>query len=296
MQRRILAVLASAVVLLAPGAAAPTATAAPGAASQPAQSVSGPEHRPDGRAATYLALGDSLAAGYQPGKGDDKTGGYVGQVLSVLRQRHPSTQLVNLACSGETAASMVAGDHCTYPEGSQLAAAVAYLTAHRGRVPVVTVDIGANDVQRCVSGAGVDMGCIQTGMAAVTTDLAVIFGQLRAAAPGAQIVALDYYDPFLAAWLLGAPGQQLAQVSVGLADTLNTTIKRTATQDRIQVADVAKAFRTHTWRIVTDPTLGQVPKNVQVICTWTWMCTLGDIHANDAGYAVLARTVVARLH
>ena len=33
----------------------------------------------------YLALGDSLAAGYQPGQGDDPTGGYVGGVLDAVR-------------------------------------------------------------------------------------------------------------------------------------------------------------------------------------------------------------------
>ncbi len=280
MQRRILAVVVSTVAFMAPATA-----------------VAAPSHAENPRTQTYLALGDSLAAGYQPGQGDDKSGGYVGQVYAAVKRHHRSTDLVNLACSGETAASMVAGGRCSYSEGSQLAAALAYLDSHRGQTKVITIDIGANDVQRCVSATtGVDLACVQAGMVAVKTNLTVVLGQLRSAAPQAQIVALNYYDPFLAAWLQGAPGQQLAQLSVGLADTLNTIIARVAGGDRVKVADVAHAFRTHTWRVVSDPMLGSVPKNVQVICTWTWMCTLGDIHANDAGYAVLARTVVARLH
>jgi len=284
MQRRILAVLVSAVTLLAPAGSAVASTGHHDAGS----------HGP--RPSAYLALGDSLAAGYQPGLGDNKTGGYVGQVLAGLGTREHPAALVNLSCSGETAASMVAGGHCdTYPAGSQLAQAVAYLHAHPGRTKVITVDIGANDVQRCVSAAGIDTTCIQAGMAAVHANLAVIFDALRRAAPQAQIVALTYYDPFLAAWLLGSKGQALATTSVGLADQLNAQIKRAAKRDRVEVADIAKAFRTHTWRLVSDPTFGSVPKNVQVICQWTWMCTLGDIHANDAGYAVLAHTVLARL-
>jgi hypothetical protein len=61
-----------------------------------------------------------------------------------------------------------------------------------------------------------------------------------------------------------------------------------------RVADVAGAFAT------TDTTLvdGR-PVNVTRICAWTWMCApapLGpDIHANRAGYAVIARAFRERL-
>ena len=43
------------------------------------------------------------------------------------------------------------------------------------------------------------------------------------------------------------------------------------------------------------PGLGTVPTNVAVICANTWMCSRFDIHANDAGYALIGHTVVARL-
>ncbi len=284
MQRRILAVLVSAAAFLAPAGSA---------AASPGEHGHGGEHH---RTTTYLALGDSLAAGYQPGRGDDRTGGYVGRVLAGLDTSHRPTELVNLACSGETAASMVAGGHCDiYPMGSQLDEAVAYLEAHPGRTSVITVDIGANDVQRCLAGASIDTVCIASGMAAVHTNLRVIFDRLRDAAPQARIVALNYYDPFLAAWLLGPTGQALATSSLDLADQLNTEIERAAKRDRVQVADVAKAFRSHTWRVVSDPVLGSVPKNVQLVCAWTWMCVAGDIHATDSGYAVLSATVLAGL-
>ena len=35
--------------------------------------------------------------------------------------------------------------------------------------------------------------------------------------------------------------------------------------------------------------------NVATICQLTWMCTSNDDHPNDAGYTVIATTVVAKL-
>ena len=47
---------------------------------------------------------------------------------------------------------MINGGVCRYRDGSQLAAAVAFLQAHRGRVLLVTLDIGANDPEHCGGG------------------------------------------------------------------------------------------------------------------------------------------------
>lgn len=245
----------------------------------------------------YLALGDSLAAGYQPGLGNDPTGGYVGGVYAALRLRTPRTTLVNLGCSGETTTSMTAGGVCSYAEGSQLAAALAFLRVHGRQTRTVTLDIGSNDVQRCVSrtGGGIDLACVQSGLADVATNLPVVLAQVRAAAPGARIVVLNYYNPFLAAWLTGPAGQVLAQQSNPLDAQLNAIIAAAAAPSRSRVADVAGAFRTTSWTVVPWPGLGAVPVNVGVICTLTWMCSKTDIHPNDLGYAVMAWTVVARL-
>ena len=50
------------------------------------------------------------------------------------------------------------------------------------------------------------------------------------------------------------------------------------------------------WRVWRHPTLVQgVPANVVTICRLTWMCTSNDDHPNDAGYALIAATVVAQL-
>ena len=246
----------------------------------------------------YLAMGDSLAAGYQPGRGDDLAGGYVGGVLDAVRADTARTKLVNVACSGETVVTMVGGGRCSYEEGTQLAQAVEFLHAHHRTTRLVTIDIGANDVQRCVSRAplGIDEPCIRAGLADVQRLLPQVLARLHAAAPGARIIVANYYNPFLAAYLTGDAGRALAQQSVALQAALNGIIAASAATVGAEVADVSTAFRSTVTTPVNVPALGgTVPTNVATICAWTWMCRLGDIHANDTGYAVMAGAVVARL-
>ena len=278
--RRVLAlVIASLVVLVAPSAA--HAGTSPDASAGHATSW-------------YLALGDSLAAGYQPGAGDDRDGGYVGGVLDALQQDSPKAKLRNLACSGATTTSMLGKDDCTYGGGSQLAAGVRFLEAHRGKVDLVTIDVGANDVTPCV-GATDTVGCALTTLETVRVNLTTILGQLRAAAgPDVQIIVLNYYNPFLASWLTGPAGQALAGLTSFLQGLLNVAVAAAAATADADVADVATAFRSS----VTTPVAtayGTIPTNVATICAWTWMCTRNDIHANDTGYDVLAETVAGRL-
>lgn len=238
----------------------------------------------------YLALGDSLAAGYQPGSGVDLDGGYADDVLAGVRATVPKTTLVNLACPGERSTTLVSGGICSYEEGSQLDQALEFLHAHGRYTRLITLQVGANDVQRCVDRATltIDPACIQAGMADVATYLPMALGKLRAEAPNAQVVVLNYYNPFLATWLLG--NQSLAQQSAVLQGTLNGIIGGAASASGAAVADVATAFRSTDWTVV-----GGVPTNVAYICRYTWMCSRFDIHANDAGYALIGETVVARL-
>lgn len=276
-RRVLIALLATLAVLVAPAAASAKPDPSAGKATS-----------------WYLALGDSLAAGYQPGVGDDRDGGYVGGVLDALQQDAPKAKLTNLSCSGATTTSMLGADRCTYEAGSQVDAAVGFLRAHKSKVDLVTIDIGANDVTPCARGT-VDIACAIGAVGTVEHNLTTILGRLRAATgPQTQIIVLNYYNPFLAAWLTGTAGQQVAALTTQLQSLLNAAVARAATTADADVADVATAFRS----TVTTPVAtayGTIPTNVATICAWTWMCSRGDIHANDAGYAVLARTVVARL-
>lgn len=279
--RRVLTLLIAALAVLVTPAAAQATPDAP--------------HPSAGRATSwYLALGDSLAAGYQPGVGDDRSGGYVGGVLDALQDSAPKAKLRNISCSGATTTSLMGTDRCTYPAGSQLAEGVQFLKAHKSKVDLVTIDIGANDVTPCAR-PSVDVACALAALATVERNLTATLSQLRAATgPRTQIVVLNYYNPFLAVWLTGPAGQQAAALSGVLQSLLNAAVARSAATVGADVADVATAFKS-TDTTVTSTAYGAIPTNVAMICALTWMCSRMDIHANDAGYAVLARTVATRL-
>jgi lysophospholipase L1-like esterase len=245
----------------------------------------------------YVSLGDSLSQGYQPGQGNTDQG-YPDDLYATLKTKDPSLQLVKLGCSGETTTSMLKGGVCTYDgTPTQLAAAERFLRTHRGQVRYLTLNIGANDVQRCLAGGAIDTPCILQGTGAITTNLPQITARLRfAAGTGTRFAAMNYYDPFLAAWLKGADGHTLAAQSVLLTNVVNGVESTIYTVAGFRVADVAAAFATNNFLTqVTLPTLGQVPLNVARICTWTYMCSKGDIHANPTGYQQIADTLAATL-
>ena len=156
----------------------------------------------------YLALGDSLAIGIQPSlHGDVPTNqGYTDDLYRVFRAHIPGLRFVKLGCSGETTTTMLQGGSCSYSTGSQLAQAVAFIETHR--VSFITLDIGANDIDHCISISGIDAGCVQVASATLATNLPKILAALRAAGGSTPIVAMNYYDPFLAAWTLVRPGKR----------------------------------------------------------------------------------------
>src|SRR5215472_9152549 len=131
----------------------------------------------------YLALGDSLAVGVQPdavGTSVETRSGYADQLYATLRRSHPGLRLVKLGCPGETTATMMKGGICPYSGGSQLAAAVSFLRAHRARVSLVTIDIGANDADGCVTrlSLGNFASCLTKSVPQVTTNLTKILTRL----------------------------------------------------------------------------------------------------------------------
>ena len=260
----------------------------------------------------YLALGDSLATGYQPPAGVTLTacafsaggyaGGYACDLSQALQKANPSLQAVNLSCPGETTTSMLtgAGSPCYSAGPSQLLQAVQFLKAHRGQMALVTLDIGANNVDGCASLSGISLSCVDQGLQAVGTQLPVILAALRqAAGPRVPIVGMNYYDPFLAAYLLGTPtGAVLAMQSVGVTVLFNQLLDGIYALAGDPVADVQDTFQTQNF--APDWSFGGLPTNVALICQWTWMCNLQNIHANDTGYTAIAGTfeqipVVARL-
>jgi lysophospholipase L1-like esterase len=246
----------------------------------------------------YVALGDSLSVGYQPINGGlPPYQGYADDLKLQLSQTVPGLTLVKLGCIGETSTTMVQGGHCdNYPLGSsQLDAAVSFLQTHQ--VALVTIDIGANDVDGCVSPTAIDTSCIQKGFQSVGANLPWILSQLRrAAGPHTAIVGMNYYDPFLAAWALGKAGQALALETLASATDFNVLLGAIYQAFHVPVADVAHAFRTYNFLPVPGENL---PVNVFLILAWTYMgapSPIGpNIHPNAAGYAAIAGAFASKI-
>jgi lysophospholipase L1-like esterase len=250
----------------------------------------------------YLALGDSLSRGVQPdavGTSVETEQGYPDQLYAALHRSQPALRLVKLGCPGETTGTMIHGGICHYSAGSQLAAATAFLTAHRGHVFLVTIDIGANDPEACGSLTSMEgiAGC--AGLPQAVSNLKQILAGLRAAGgPGLRVVGMSYYLPALAEWRTGIAGQAVALASERLAAEYNDLLDRAHTAAGARVANVFGAFYTSDFgNQVTVPGVGTVPRNVALICQWTWQCASPprgpNQHANQAGYAVIARAFLS---
>jgi lysophospholipase L1-like esterase len=251
----------------------------------------------------YLALGDSLSRGVQPdaaGASVETGQGYPDLVYAALLASHPALRLVRLGCPGETTQTMMHGGICHYSAGSQLAAATAFLRAHRGHVFLVTIDIGANDLEDCGNQPGLTQlaSCIGQ-LPKATANVAAILASLRAAAgPGVRIAGMNYYLPALAEWRSGLLGRATAELSEKFAVAYDDLLKRAYGQAGITVANVFEAFETTNFGDpVKVPGIGSVPRNVARICQWTWACAPPprgpNQHANAAGYRVIADAILA---
>ncbi len=111
---------------------------------------------------------------------------------------------------------------------------------------------------------------------------------------------MTYYNPFLAAWLTGPAGQSTAQISAVFSDLFNAVLTAEYQLVGASVADVAGAFSNDSFTPLVPIAPGvTAPLNVARICQWTWMCApkpIGpNIHANDAGYRVIANAFEAKL-
>lgn len=278
MSRRFLRVLVPLILVLA--ALVP--------ASAPASAAGGPIFSPPKQ--YYLSLGDSIAYGYQQARldalrksGNVTASGFIGvsdYFAQMLAAIDPGVTLVNYSCVGETSASFSATcpnatslpRHDPYT-GSQLDAALTFLKDHPGQVGTITLDLGANDAKTLVARCGgvQNSQCLLTHFPAqlltLQKHLNAILSALRAAAPTAEIIVLQIYNPFAVI----NPATNL------FVQAANKVIALDAIMHRALVANAFRAFN-------------ETGKQPQQLCALTGYCTsLRDIHPSDAGYLRLAQ-------
>lgn len=239
----------------------------------------------------YVSVGTSLAAGVQA---DKKTGAlivtedaYTDQIHQRLRGQIPHLEHVKRGCPAETSQSLITGvgSFCYAPGASQLDVVEAFLLAHPGEIALITIDIGANDLLPCLSAPDL-AACVASIFGQLQANLGQILVRLQSAAPGVPIIAINYYNPFLAAWLQGPEGEAIAVATNNLVLAINALLGQIYGAFGIPVADVAGAFATADF----SPQ-GNLPHNVKTVCQLTWNCEYDNIHPNQNGYKVIARTV-----
>jgi lysophospholipase L1-like esterase len=177
-----------------------------------------------------------------------------------------------------------------------LAEAVEFLHAHRDQVPLVTIDIGFNDIAPCIYNVTtIDPACVAQGIAQMKQYLPTILSELKAAVDRASaVIGLTHYDPLLGDYLHSG-AEALASESVGAINQLNSALMSLYAEYHIPVANVAAAFDTTDTTNVSDGFRGLVPKSVADICEYTFVCD-GPVNGNyahptDGGYQLIASTI-----
>ena len=228
----------------------------------------------------YLALGDSLAWGYQPNWQFFQ--GYTADLYLHLLPRGSFFE-VNMACPGESTTTFIAGGcpyalYHKYPyAGPQLAAALTFIHQHPGQVSPVTIDIGANDVLPLIdpSTCAVPAPDVFTQtLATFDANFSSILAQLHTAlrATG-DLVTMNYYLPY----------QNQCPNLLPDVELFNQHLAGDAQQNDVPVVDVFNASG------------GAAVPNAN-LCAYTWVCSrYHDIHATTRGYAAIAAGFEATL-
>ena len=239
----------------------------------------------------YLALGDSIAYGFQPGK--PRTAppssfdtGYVDVFAARLRKLSPSLRVVNYGCPGESTRTFVAGGcggrrdvkalHDAF-KGAQLDAALSFLRAHPGDVSPITVTLWGNDwlpvlLDTCHGSVACARKQAPSETKAFAARLTAILRRIRAAAPGAEIIVTGAWNPdprYL---------RQLAPVY----RSFEVAIARVATGSQAKIARMLP---------VLNPA-GSLQAQRARLCKFTFICSKGDPHPTDAGYRAIADAVM----
>jgi lysophospholipase L1-like esterase len=266
---------------------------------------------------TYLALGDSLAYGYHAAEFAEEfphvnpatfEEGYVNDFGQVVKLFNKNVKLINDGCPGEGTETMIHGSpiagfcgaedappfpyvflHHPYSTRTQLEDALKILHENPNVSPI-TLDIGANDLLHfTASSCGFPAAdtCTEAQFAAeithIATNTAFILGQLRAAAPHAQMILVGLYNPFPA-----FPAQGSDKITTGLNKAFETVA---ASIPGTSFANPEPLFNPST--IFGTPETTDLP----TICTFTAMCPggkfspSGDIHPTKLGYQVMGGLV-----
>jgi lysophospholipase L1-like esterase len=272
----------------------------------------------------YVSLGDSYSVGFQPTalSAADPTGGTSGYTAYVAKHEH--LKLLNFGCGGATTSSIVnrigCGDPAAlhsvlYPTTTQEQAALNFINdpVNAGRVGLITISIGGNDVTGCTqSDPTAAIACLTAADQAITANVTALVTNLNAALTAARdtakIVGLTYPNVLLGAYVNpgGAAGQSLASESqLAFDELINPTLQSAYTTGVpngvfVNVTDAPYGRATAGGDTPFTSTqkfrqFGTIPNAVAEVCQLTYFCSLQNIHANTRGYRFIGSLIVAAL-
>jgi lysophospholipase L1-like esterase len=258
----------------------------------------------------YLALGDSVALGYQTpdiptDRGcmdatSDAAGqrGYVCVLWRQLKETMRGIKLASLAlaispgedtcsflavtdCLGDKSRTAVAGDKPPYNinSTSQLKAALAFIRGHH--VSVITLTLGGNDFLPLLhiaetKGVATAKKLLPGVESRLSTNMQAIVGTLRVADPTAKLVLTDQYNPLsgLPASALGPQGGQILTLAQQELEKLASGYQLLAAATGSIYAPVYQQF---------------VGKGAEL----TWITVGQNIHPDADGYLLIAKVIWA---
>jgi lysophospholipase L1-like esterase len=272
----------------------------------------------------YVSLGDSYSVGFQPTavSAADPTGGTGGYTAYVANHEH--LKLENFGCGGATTSSIVSRIGCgdpaalhavLYPTTTQEQAALNFIDdrANAGRVGLITISIGGNDVTGCTqTDTTAAIACLTAADQAITTNVSGLVTNLNAALTAAgdtaKIIGLTYPNVLLGAYVNpgGTAGQTLAPESqLAFDELINPTLQSVYTNgvpNGVFVNVTDAPYRRATAGGDTPftstrktPQFGDIPNAVNEICQLTYFCSMQNIHANTKGYRFIGSLIVAAL-
>lgn len=275
-----------------------------------APAVAHEDHDDNEGGGTYLAIGDSIAAGTQQPL-PFTSNGYTNVLFEELQDEYGFETFLNLGCPADDTREVInaddnpAGGSICYGSGaflapgstggSQLDVALAYIAANPGEVRLITITLGANDIFRCTDLTNVL--CLIGEITNMAGGLATILATLRAADPTIPIIGMNYYNSSLGYW---PEDPAFAEASQGLVPAFNGALEAVYGAFGVPVADVESAFKTF-------KTNGTPQKNYKAICKYSRMCEkVGsgyimsdwtaddypgpDVHPTNKGYTKIAGT------
>ena len=257
----------------------------------------------------YLALGDSITFGetdlrYIPSFGDR---GYVSRFADYLASvEGERPQVVNFAIDGETTASFMSGagrlppvvgrtdpilaaqnlnyaGNLSEPQRSQFLTEVAAQQAAGNTITTVSISLGFNDLFQL---AGMPDGVNQIGptLEAYRANYSMILSNIRQVLPGVELFMLNYYNPFVAD--PGNPAQAIAAIG---GPQLNAIIRDLAGQFGGIYVDTFTPFVGREDELTY---IDEMPAGSSIGPPFGGLLPIGNAHANDAGYDVIASAVI----